>query len=348
MASHVPSLCPATLEKSADTSRRAGWGCRLLAVAFYLGLLPLLRPRGCRHDDPFVHHHAAQALALILLLLALLAGGLLYWALLTSLILYGRDLYASLPSPADWPTPLRDGLPLGAALLPWLLAWVWCLALAASGSARDLPLVRRLAGRPRLLQLAWLGNVLLGAGALLTAAAAGHASSLARDDDGPAAVYVLYDDMGFVPRWVFSLGFYRVSLAATERWGPGSVVVAPLDEAHLRSALRHGRFVFLACHGRGGDIETAHLRISPSAEPARGLCVTREGDPPESGAADTVQAGENLRLVYNAACDGGSKAPQWERALAPAEVRTFDRLSTVAEHVAWLWLTGPDRVRSLR
>jgi hypothetical protein len=54
------------------------WKARLLAVGFYLGLAPLLRPRGFRHDDPFVRHHAAQALAIILVLLAIFLGGLLY------------------------------------------------------------------------------------------------------------------------------------------------------------------------------------------------------------------------------------------------------------------------------
>jgi hypothetical protein len=105
---------------------------------------------------------------------------------------------------------------------------------------------------------------------LLIVAAAVHASSLTRDDDEPAPVYMLYDDMGFVPRWVWSLGFYRVSSEATARWGRGSVVVAPLDEHHLRLALHHGRFIFLACHGQEGDIVTAQLRIAPPPLPAPG------------------------------------------------------------------------------
>jgi hypothetical protein len=60
-----------------------------------------------------------------------------------------------------------------------------------------------------------------------------------------------------------------------------------------------------------------------------------------------LEVGEDLRFVYNSSCDGGRKAEAWGRALAPAEVRTFDRLSAVAEHVLWLWSEAPRRVREM-
>ena len=58
-----------------------------------------------------------------------------------------------------------------------------------------------------------------------------------------------------IPRWVFCVGFYRVASAAAERWGPGTVVVAPLTIESFRDAVRHGEFVFIASHGGNpGDI----------------------------------------------------------------------------------------------
>jgi uncharacterized membrane protein len=330
-----------------------GWKARLLAVAFYLGLAPVLRPLGCRRDDPFVRHHAAQASMAILVLLAIFSGVLLYWALLTYLILYQRELYERLPCPEGWPVPVRDGIPQGIVLPAWLLVWAWGLVLAARGSGHALPLIGRLARRPRLLLLARVGEALLFVAVLLTTAAALHASSLTRDDDEPAPVYLLYDNMGFVPRWVWDLGFYRISLAATERWGRGSVVVAPLDEHHLRQALLHGRFVFLACHGRGGYIETSQLWVAPPSpgpvteQTRRGVYVARREAPDGTGPWTELEVGGALQLVYNTACDGGNKAEQWEAGLAPAEVKTFARLSTTAEHIAWLWLVGPARVREI-
>ena len=160
--------------------------------------------------------------------------------------------------------------------------------------------------------------------------------------------------MGLVPRWVFNLGFYRISRAATERWGPGSVVVAPLDEHHLELALQHGRFIFLACHGRDGDIGTSDLLIvappldAPELDgPNRGLWVGRRDVDRHQEPWTGLRKGPSLQLVYNTACDSGVNAERWENALAPAEVKTFDRLSTVAEHIVWLWGTGPERVRGL-
>ena len=219
-----------------------------------------------------------------------------------------------------------------------------------------MPGIARVASRPRLLWLAFVGNGFLWAGAALIAVLALHASSLTRETDDPAPVYMLYDDMGFVPRWVFNLGCYRIAHAATARWGPGCVVVAPLDEHHLRLALRHGRFVFLACHGVDGDIVTSGCWIAPfplieSGEgrggPSRGVYVACHEDSRFTRPRAVVEVGDNLQFVYNTACDGGMKAEGWKRALAPAEVRTFDRLSAVAEHIAWLWFRGPERVRQI-
>jgi uncharacterized membrane protein len=325
-----------------------------LAVTFYLGLAPLLRPCGFRRDEPFVRHHASQALMILLLLLAILAGIFVGWGVLSYVIVYRRDLYERLPGIEGWSAPARDSLLVGIVLLAWFLAWLGGLVLALCGSVRPIPLIARLARRPRLLWLARVGNALAWLGILLTTAAALHASSLTREDDEPAAVYLLYDDMGVVPRWVFNLGCYRVSRAATARWGPGCVVVAPLDEHHLRLALRHGRMVILACHGVKGDIVTPRLRIVPclfagpgnEETPAR-LYMTSDETPNGVPHWAVLEVRASLRFVYNSACDGGCKAALWERALAPAEVRTFDRLSTVAEHVVWLWFSAPEQVRAI-
>jgi hypothetical protein len=272
---------------------------------------------------------------------------------LSYLLVYRRDLYERLPPLGGWDGPVRDVLLFAPAFLGWLVAWLGGLLLALFGSRRTLPLIKSIARRPLLLRSAIAGNTSLLAATALTTALALHTSSLTRDDDEPAAAYLLYDDMGVVPRWVMNLGFYRVSLAAQARWGPGSVVVAPLDEHHLRLALRHGRFVFLACHGQAGEITTQGLRITPSplaevgATAMRGLCVANDKGDDRYGQWRFLEAGQDLRFVYNSACDSGSKAGEWEQALAPAEVRTFGRLSAVVEHLLWLWSDGPNRVREM-
>ena len=325
---------------------------RLLAIAYYLGLGPVLRPFNLRRDDPYVQHHAAQAQLTFLVFLLGAVGGFIYWLLLTYVIRYQRGIYDSIPCPERWSPPIRDSVPIAIGLLAWLVLWAVGLVLAGCGSVRDLPAIACLARRPGWLNLARAANVLLCAAAILITSAAVYASSLTRADDDPAPVYFLYDDMGFVPRWVFNLGFIRIARASNERWGPGSVVVAPLDERHLKLALRHGRFVFLACHGNGGNIDTGQIWISPPPLTAEGnphhcICIAPPDDAEGERTWTTVEAGNNLQFVYNSACDSGSKADEWERALAPAEVKTFDRLSTVAEHIWWLWGSGAERVRGI-
>jgi len=276
---------------------------------------------------------------------------LVTWLSLSYLLVDRRDLYESIPQLGLSPV-LRDVLVQSPPLLVWLILWSGGIVLALVGSRRTMPFIGWVARRPRLLRVAFVGNVVLLFGAMLTTVLAVHASSLTRDDNEPASVYMLYDDMEIVPRWVFNLGFYRMSLSAREKWGPNNVVVAPLDELHLRLALRHGRFIVLACHGIDGELISSRFRIAPPAfatpsDPdAHGLCFAYFDDY-RSDPWTFLDAGQDLRFVYNSGCDCGVRAAEWDKALAPAEVRTFGRLSAVAEHIGWLWTDGPKRLQSI-
>jgi uncharacterized membrane protein len=337
---------------SASVPMRPGLAKRVAAVAFYLGLGPVLRLFRVGRDDSFVQHHSAQALATIFAFVAAVVIALLTWLGISYLLVFHRDLYHRIPA-LGLNLQLRDALLCTPALLAWAIAWLGGLGVALVGSRRTLPMIGRLARRRALLRVAFVGNVVMLTAAVLITVLAVHASSMTRDDDEPAAVYMLYDDMGVIPRWVMNLGFYRMSIAANERWGPGSVVVAPLDEYHLRLALRHGRILILACHGVEGDIISPRLLIVPppladTGKPApRGLNLTNVDSDDHYGPWKFIEAEQNLRFVYVSACDGGDKAREWEQALAPAEVKTFGRLSAVAEHVVWLWSDGPRRVREV-
>src|SRR5262249_8154207 len=153
---------------------------RLLAIAFYLGLGPVLRPFNLRRDDPFVQHHAAQAQVTFLVFLIGAFSGFLYWLLLTYVIRYQRGLYESIPCPERWSPPIRDTIPIAIGLLAWLVLWAVGLVLAGCGSMRDLPAIARLVRQPGMLRLARAANVLLLAGACLITSAAVYASSLTR------------------------------------------------------------------------------------------------------------------------------------------------------------------------
>ena len=308
---------------------------RALAVAWYLGLAPFcFRSRIRRYDD-FVRHHHSQAAALCGVLLGLLAATAAVCALNAYLLVFRRALYESVPF--DTISCVLGYL----ATAGMLAAWLTGVVSAASGTYRDIPLAGRLARRPRFAAVSQAGGVVLCSAAILIASMAFHASSLTRGQGGPGRAYMLYDNCAVVPRWVFSLGFYRIAQAATERWGPDNVVVAPLSFESFRDAVRYGEFVFIASHGANpGDIFIPGSFLGSDSQVYDHGAIA-----PDEHVARLV--GPRLRLVYLTACDGGSKAKQWEEVFAPARVITFDRLSAIVEHVHWLWCRGPDELRTM-
>ena len=299
------------------------WKHRVLALGFYFGLAPFFWRSRLRRDNTFLHHHAEQAVALFFVLLLILLLFAFVIAVLSYTMIYHRGLY-------DRIHPEGRALSVTRKLfLCWLVFWAYGGGLAVAGSPRHLPLIAFLARRKRLLSttvLAWA--ILYGAMAAAIPVTV-HAASLARCDDAPAEVYMLYENVGRFPRWLFTLGFYRVSAAARERWGPDSAVVVKLSEDAIRSALRQGRFVFIGSHGM-----------------AQGLLLERGFLKPEDIQAMGVNP--ELEFVYLTSCDSGTQKERWEKAFAPARVITYDRLTAVVEHAWWLWARGPDVVRQLK
>ena len=311
------------------TSAHPSARLRLTAAALYLGLAPLLSSARLRHADPYLRHHHAQALAFGGLLLVELMAVPVCMTLVGYLMVEQRAFIES------YPVETVADVGLAAGGLAVLVAGVMGLVQALRGSVRGIPLVRRLTVRPHWLAVVRAGGVAFWCVIVLVAFVTVQASSLTRRGGPPARAYLLYDDMGFYPGWLFDLGFYRIVHAATDRWGPGSVVVAPFSQDTLADALRHGDFVFVASHGSTeGDVLVRGTFTGPDGAEYNHMAVKPD-------AALAAHVGPHLRFVYLTACDGGRKAAAWQATLAPAEVRTFDRLSAVVEHVYWLWFTGP-------
>jgi hypothetical protein len=62
---------------------------------------------------------------------------------------------------------------------------------------------------------------------------------------------------------------------------------------------------------------------------------------------EKVAVGDALQLVYVFACDGGMKAAEWEGRCSPAQVITYDRVSTLWDHAQWFALIGPTQIDAL-
>src|SRR5436190_10762741 len=84
---------------------------------------------------------------------------------------------------------------------------------------------------------------------------------------------------------------------------------------------------------------------SPIVRPIySGALQAESGPSPVRGA----MCGKDLQFVYLSQCYGGRKSAEWQQALAPAEIVTFDRLSTDLEALWWLLVEAPQRLQEVR
>ena len=294
-----------------------------LIVSNYFGLAPWVWLHNrANPEKKAIVQHSQQALALSNLLLGCLVVFGLCFGLQQVILFAAPDLFKLLPLEISFYI-------LGILLFLWLFLWLWGLISATRRSGSQVPLTGRMTSKPGWLWLAALWTIFFQVSVIATLTVTFHATQIIQAAKPQAEVYLLYDDMGYIPEEVFASGFYRVALVAQEKWGRGSVKMMPLNAANLRQALQTGRFVYVASHGAEGRIFLdQHASLGPE-----------DIKPDQIGAA--------LQYVYLSGCDTGYLAHDWQRVLAPAEVKTFARLSATSEHIVWLFLDGPRIISAL-
>lgn len=297
-----------------------GWRARLGAAMEYLGVAPLTLPGRERDGEDFRETHHRFALAMLLLLLGVVALYVIGIAIVTAAIMVDRSWYE------DWHIEFKVLGILRKVFLAWAVFWLFAMATALFGREAYLPFVWRLARRMRALTVtAWIWRGLY-VFFVVVGLFATYADGKLRQDARPGKVYILYEDGHRFPRWLFNIGFYPIARAAEQRFGPGEAVMLRVTKDSLHRAAREATFLFLGTHGM-----------------KQGILV-----PEGFFRATDIEPGEvnpGLQFVYMSGCD---QASDWEQAFAPAKVVTFDRLTTVVEHVLWMWFDGPDVVRGLK
>lgn len=301
---------------------RPPWRLRALALAAFVALAPVVWILPARRRSPFLHRQTAQALVLNLALAAVMLIILLLVFMVSYMLVFQRGVYENRPVE-------RIVIDIqGTLLVLWAVAWCIGALKALRGSDRGIPYFTRLRDSRGAVRFGLAASLALYAIAGTVSVLAINASARAENVLHEAKAYMLYDDIGWVPQWVFELGFYRIARVVDRAWGQGSTVVVPFTHEALEVALGHGVFVFLSSHGTEDGLYTRERWFKP-----------------EDVAA--LDKGEALEYVYITGCDSGTQARAWEHVLAPAEVITFNRLSAVIEHIYWLWFRGPDVVRGL-
>lgn len=306
-----------------ENCKKSTWKTRLVAFSCYFGGAPALWFLSSHRAKSLVEHHLRQSTAIFMLLAVVVLTFAVTIVGLSYALVFERAWYEAVRIEGHMLNFTRK------FFLCWLVFWVYGGASALLGSAQAMPIVRFLACRNRLVRSMVL---LIGLGWLAVACIAPfavHASTLARQDEAPGQVYLLYDDLNKFPRWIFALGFYRISLTAAAQWGDDSIVAVKLTETTLEHAVRNGRFVFIASHGK-----------------AEGLLMNKKFVKP--GDVEAMGINPGIEFVYLTSCDSGTQKKAWEDAFAPAKVVTFDRLTAIIEHAWWMWFRGPRQIAAMK
>jgi hypothetical protein len=331
---------------------------RLLSTAGYFGLDPLVKFWRSRSPNPFLQHHHAQAMSALFCVLLLFLAACLFDTAECIVFVQFPHFAQQLIDRWGWLLVYLD-YAMWLPMLAIVALWVTLLGLAVAGSSWQVPLLKRLLQKPWVTRVSFVANSIFLALIPLIAVLAFHATSLTRRNSDNAAVYFLYDGGVWVPRWGFGLGLYRVSLQAQKKWGRGCTVLDHLNKETLRTALANGKVVILATHGADGYATTSFAHEILSVWPAdtgatdgtnssRFLRASVRGPDHKWGKDENVPVGGHLQLAYIFACNGGTKASQWAEHLAPAQVITYNRVSTVWDHAVWFALTGPGQMKKLQ
>ncbi|MCK5861513.1 MAG: hypothetical protein KAH38_03445 [Candidatus Hydrogenedentes bacterium] len=297
-------------------------GERIIALLLYVGFIPALIFTRSKTTSGYLQTHRNQALTLfsflgvIALLLLLLVLALSY------AMVYYRGLVESGPTEVWLLSFIRK------LLIVWVVFWGYAVFRALRGAAVFVPYLSFFAKR-RFLHKAGFGVLCIAwAIFLIITPIVIMADSLVTSDTEKGRVFMVYEDQHRFPRPLFSLAALPMARAAVSRYGSGSMVLLSISPDAIQAAVKKGMVVIIASHGTAAGLLLEDGYFTPSDIPH-------------------LDEDSRLKFVYFAGCDSGSQREAWTRALAPATVKTYDRLTPVIEHLWWFWVEGPKVIREL-
>lgn len=305
-----------------DTAQTApSLGIRLAALLLYLGCAPLFWLRRPFTEDPFWQRHRKQA-ALLWAVLGLFVLFFVLLILAASLIMVEARGWFETHPVESWLLSL-----MRKAILVWLVFWLYAVWRCLRGREDAVPYLGRMAEAKALNCSGRIVVHLFFIALILFPPAIVRAESLVKSRGEEGGVYVLYDDQGRFPRWIFSLAVWRLSFATRQCMPGQKLALLPATRANLDEALDKASFIFAGTHGT-----TAGLLLQD------GLYAPDQRTDP---------VGVPLQFIYLAGCDSGYQQEAWEACLAPATLRSFDRLTPTLEHLWRLWTEIPAQLYSL-
>lgn len=306
---------------------------RLKSVLFYIGFTPFF-PRFLfsknKQNDVSNEYFNALAIQFILNLTALI--GLLAWIFGNQAFLkFFPEAYTKLSFSGNHYILFSPIIIMFCAGLIILFIYIFRIL---SGMNIRITLINKITKNIKILKISYFMNLSFIIFIISTSLITIHANILSQNIKKPAKVYMLYDDMGFVPHWIFPLGFYRIQRAAIDKWGKGHVAIVPISKESLKEAKLNAEMIFLSVHGGDGffyfanKTRSTHYKYGPNE-------------------VQEIGKGENLKFVYLGNCYGGILKGEWASAFYPAKIKTYDTFSLYPEHLYWLWIKLPNILKDI-
>lgn len=288
----------------------------LILIASYFGLAPFLCLFQKRIKDDFIKFHIKQALVLwfwLILIMLILSGCVL---LLTLVVVRFPDFYQ------DWEVELWFLSISRKLFLCWLVFLLFGFGCALLKSAKPLPFVSFWIKHKALFCVSQFVDTIFVLFVLFLFVLNIYSCILMYPQAEVPKVYVLYDNLDYLPQWIFNIGFFPIIKTGSEVYGKGNVALRVVSKESLSESLKNAEVVFIASHGTEEGILSRGGFIKPED-------------------VQEMEVNKNLKFVYLSGCKGGEQKEMWSKVFAPAKILTYKRMTATFEHAWWFWRHGP-------
>ena len=282
----------------------------------YLGFAPILCIFPSNRRNNFLYLHIRQSIILWswLFIISLIIAG--FVALLSFLVIYFPDFYQ------NWDIELWFISITRKIFLCWVVFLIFGFGSTLWNSTNLLPFIISWMRNKWLLGFSKFINTLLIIMLSFICFINVYAYFLLYPRENVPKVYVLYDNLDYLPQCIFNLGFFRIITTGCHVYGKGGVALRVIDKESFAESLKNAEIVFVASHGMEEGMLSRKGIIKPED-------------------VQKMEVNKNLKFVYLSACKSGAQREVWERVLNPAKVLTYKRMTATFEHAWWFWKHAP-------
>lgn len=292
----------------------------LLLIICYLGFAPVIGVFKSAKKDDWLYIHIKQSIILWSWFFILLLVIVIFISLLSFLVVYLPDFYQ------NWDIELWFISISRKLFLCWLVFLLFGFGSAILNSTRLLPFINFWIKSKWLFLYSKSVNIILIFFVTLFSLINFYAYYLMYNERNIPKVYVLYDNLDYLPQCIFNIGFLPIITTGCSVYGKGGVALRVIDKESFKESLKNAEIIFVASHGMEEGMLSRKGVIKPED-------------------IQKMDVNEHLKFVYLSACKTGAQKEVWERAFRYAKVLTYKRMTATFEHAWWFWKNGPKVIR---